>query len=287
MTYGKTVTIYFDDGTPDGIVTASLSNWNGIGLKVPRSEITREDYDELDAPGVYFLICTDTDDGQDAVYIGEAENVRNRLKMHVADFSSGKEKYYWQSAVVFTGSELNKTLIRYLEHNLTLKAKNAKRYRVLTKNTYSNTIIKRNKKAAMDEFMDNIQTLLSALNLRILDPLSKANTSKSDSKEETLYFKARTYSGEGYFTSDDKFVLKKGAVVCPIETNSCQPSISKRRKNTVDSGVIKDWITTEDIVFSSSSASAVFVAGYAINGPKNWKNKDGISVGDLRKNREN
>lgn len=26
MTYGKTVTIYFDDGTPDGIVTASLSN---------------------------------------------------------------------------------------------------------------------------------------------------------------------------------------------------------------------------------------------------------------------
>lgn len=136
MVYGKTV----NNGTPDGIISASLSNWNGVCIKAPRSEISRKDYEELDAPGVYFLVCTDTDDGQDAVYIGEAENVRSRLNIHIQDYSSGREIYYWQNAVVFTGSELNKTLIRYLEHNLTMKAKVAKRYTVLTKNTYSNIV---------------------------------------------------------------------------------------------------------------------------------------------------
>lgn len=52
-----------------------------------------------------------------------------------------------------------------------MKAKAAKRYTVLTKNTYSQTVIKRHEKAAMDEFIDNIQILLSALNYRILNPL--------------------------------------------------------------------------------------------------------------------
>lgn len=136
MAYGKTITIYLDEGTPDGIITASLSNWNGCCVKVPREDVAGADYEELDGPGVYFLVCTDTEDEQDAVYIGEAENLRKRLQQHILDFKNGKEKYFWQKAVMFTGSELNKTLIRYLEHNLTLRARSAKRYKVLTKNTY-------------------------------------------------------------------------------------------------------------------------------------------------------
>lgn len=156
MSHGKTITIYLEEGTPDGMVTASLSNWNGICVKAPREDIAHSDYEELDAPGVYFLVCTDTEDGQDAVYIGEAENLRKRLVQHILDHKSGKEKYYWQNAIVFAGSELNKTLIRYLEHNLTVKARAAKRYAVLTKNTYGDSVVKRHEKAAMAEFMDNI-----------------------------------------------------------------------------------------------------------------------------------
>lgn len=286
MAYGKTVTIYFDNGTPDGIITASLSNWNGVCIKAPRSEILRKDYEELDAPGVYFLVCTDTDDGQDAVYIGEAENVRSRLNIHIQDYSSGRETYYWQNAVVFTGSELNKTLIRYLEHNLTKKAQAAKRYTVLTKNTYSNTVMKRNEKAAMDEFIDYIQILLSALNFRILDPITPSQQNIIDvaEYEETLYLSVGNYHGEGYFTTDDKFILKAGANINHSETKSCPATISKRRKNAVESALLKDWITTEDILFSSSSAAAAFIMGYAINGLRNWKNSEGISVGELRKN---
>ena len=68
------------------------------------------------------------------------------------------------------------------------------------------------------------------------------------------------------------------------KTKSCPAAISKKRKNAVESALLKDWVTTEAMLFSSSSAAAAFSLGYAYNGPKNWKNSEGISVGELRKN---
>ena len=298
MQYGRTVTIYFDDGTPDGIVMATLSNWSGVGLKVPRAEIQRKDYDELDAPGVYFLICTDTEDGKDAVYIGEAENLRKRLQQHVAEYKSGKEVFYWQCAVVFTGSDLNKALIRYLEHNLTVRARAAGRYTVLTKNTYSDTVIKRQEKSAMTEFMDNIKTLLSALNFRILDPKSSRTTNaasmetgKSEQQGDEavaddyglLHMDVSGCYGEGYITRDGGFLLKAGAVISPVQHASCDEGTARIRKNAIDTGKVADWVLVEDMLFKSTSAAASFVSGSPKSGPRFWKNSEGVSIGELRK----
>jgi predicted GIY-YIG superfamily endonuclease len=57
------------------------------------------------------LFCQE-EDGDDSVYIGEAENVLERLNQHLRDYQTGKEKYYWNTAVVFVGRDLNKALIR-------------------------------------------------------------------------------------------------------------------------------------------------------------------------------
>lgn len=280
MGNGKTITIFFDDGTPDGIITANLSNWNGMCIKVPRNDIQNHEYGELDMAGVYFLLCTDTEDGQDAVYIGEAENLRKRINQHLLDYRSGKESFYWQNAIVFTGSELNKTLIRYLEHHLTVRARVARRYRVLTKNTYSSSVIKRHEKAAMEEFMKNIDVILSALNYRILEPLPMSNDSVSDS--QLLSMSIGSLHGSGYLTSDDKFLLLKGAVISPDESVYCPKNVSKYRKAMLESGKIDNWVTTEDILLSSSSCAAAFVYGRPISGPKCWKNHEGISLGELQ-----
>lgn len=300
MKYGITISIYLDDGTPDGIVTATLSNWSGVGLKVPRDETQRKDYAELDAPGVYFLICTDTEDGKDAVYIGEAENLRKRLQQHIAEFKSGKEAFYWQCAVVFTGSDLNKALIRYLEHNLTVRARAADSYTVLTKNTYSDTVIKRQEKSAMTEFMDNIKTLLSALNFRILDPKTlrapNATSVETDTKDHQedevvtedyglLHMDINGCHGEGYLTRDGGFVLKAGATVSSVQHASCDEGTARIRKNAIDTGRVVDWVLVEDMLFKSTSAAASFVAGSPKSGPRLWKNSDGVSLGELRKDR--
>lgn len=71
--------------------------------------------DDIAQAGVYFLFCKE-DDGSDSVYIGEAENDKERLVQHLRDYQSEKEKYYWTTAAIFIGRDLNKALIRYLEN---------------------------------------------------------------------------------------------------------------------------------------------------------------------------
>ena len=55
--------------------------------------------------------------------------------------------------------------------------------------------------------------------------------------------------------------------------------MTKLRKKHFDAGHVNaDLVTTEDILFSNSSAAADFVTGYSISGPANWKDKNGITL---------
>ena len=80
------------NGTAESLITAELSNWNGKAIKIPRTEVADCTREDIRGAGVYFLICQE-DNGTDATYIGEAENVLDRLTQHLRDYQSGKEKY--------------------------------------------------------------------------------------------------------------------------------------------------------------------------------------------------
>ena len=114
MPYGKAIELFLVNGSPDSIVTAELSNWNGKAIKIPRIDVPNCGREDITQAGVYFLFCKG-DDGTEAVYIGEAENVKDRLVQHIRDYQAEKEAYYWSTAVIFIGRDLNKALIRYLE----------------------------------------------------------------------------------------------------------------------------------------------------------------------------
>ena len=162
MAYGKSIELFLVNGSPDSIITAELSNWNGKAIKIPRIDVPSCTRNDIMQAGVYFLFCKE-DDGTEAVYIGEAENVKERLVQHIRDYQAEKEKYYWTTAVIFVGRDLNKALIRYLENRFVEIARNCKRYEVLTKNTYRNTVMKESQIAVMEEFIDNVKILISAL----------------------------------------------------------------------------------------------------------------------------
>ena len=130
MAYGKSIELFLVNGTADSLIIAELSNWNGKAIKIPRIEVSACNRDDISQAGVYFLFCKE-DDGSDSVYIGEAENVKDRLVQHLRDYQSEKEKYYWSTAVVFIGRDLNKALIRYLENRFVEIARASKRYLVL------------------------------------------------------------------------------------------------------------------------------------------------------------
>ena len=86
MAYGKAIELFLVNGTAESLITAELSNWNGKAIKIPRTEISSCDRDDIKGVGVYFLICQE-DDGTDSVYIGEAENVQDRLTQHLLGFA--------------------------------------------------------------------------------------------------------------------------------------------------------------------------------------------------------
>ena len=285
MPYGKSIELFLVNGTADSLVTAELSNWNGKALKIPRIEVATCNRDDITQAGVYFLFCKE-DDESDSVYIGEAENVKERLLQHMRDYQAEKEKYYWNTAVIFTGRDLNKALIRYLENRFVEVARNCNRYHVLTKNTYRNTVLKETQIAVMEEFADNVKIPINALGYKVLEPIVQNGKDLSDIETEKLYLNVGGVSAVGLVTTEG-FVVLKGATVNEKSSTSLSTGIRKLREEKFAEGKVSNLITTEDILFSSSSAAADFILGYSASGPRSWKAKDGRLLKEIENNMSN
>ena len=277
MSYGKAIELFLVNGTAESLITAELSNWNGKAIKIPRTEVSGCTRDDIRGAGVYFLICQN-DDGTDAAYIGEAENVLERLIQHLRDYQSGKEKYYWNTAVVFVGRDLNKALIRYLENRFVEIAKDCGRFTVLTKNTYKNTVMKESQIASMEEFIDNVKILINTLGYRILVPMPQAS-------DDTvyLYCKGSNATRKG-FVSSGGFTVLKGSIV----SDHTVPSFETRGKNYYNlrkaletDGIIAERTFTKDYEFSAPSAASAVIMGRTSNGNEDWKTEDGTKLKDL------
>ena len=277
MSFGKTIELFWVNGTADGIITAELSNWNGKGIKIPRTEIMSCLREDVCEPGVYFLLCQE-DDGTDSVYIGEAENIKDRLAQHIRDYQSGKEKYYWNTAVIFVGRDLNKALIRYLENRLVEIATECSRYRLLTKNTYKNTVIKESQIASMEEFIGNIKVLINAMGYKILESVPMATNTT-----EYLFCKSGSANGKG-FISAGGFTVVKGSKVSDRLANSFETgakSYFDLRKKLECDGIITDGVFLKNYEFSAPSAASSVVLGRSSNGRMEWKTQSGKKLSEL------
>ena len=283
MAYGKSIELFLVNGTADSLITAELSNWNGKALKIPRIEVASCSRDDITQAGVYFLFCKEDDDS-DSVYIGEAENVKERLVQHLRDYQFEKEKYYCNTAVIFIGRDLNKALIRYLENRFVEIARSCKRYTILTKNTYRNTVMKESQIAVMEEFVDNVKILINALGYKVLEPVLQVDPAMATSDDELLYIATGGATATGRVTAEGFVVLKGATVNEKISVKSLSAGMVKMREKYLKEGKVENLVTTEDLLFSSSSAAADFVLGYSVSGPRTWKAKDGRSLKEIEDN---
>ena len=95
-----------------------ISNWSGKAIAGPRSEIGNFlEREEITSPGVYFLAGVDPETDQPSLYIGEAENVKKRIRQH-------QSKDDWSQVIAFISKDenLTKSHIRYLEGELIRRA---------------------------------------------------------------------------------------------------------------------------------------------------------------------
>lgn len=276
MSYGKTIEMFLVDGDFNGLVTAELSNWNGKAIKVPRTMVKGLDREDIRGVGVYFLLCEE--DGERSVYIGEAENVLERLKQHIASYQQNKEPYYWTQAIAFVGTDLNKALIRYLEDRLFAIAQDCGRVALLTKVTYSHTKLKESQIASMEEFIENVKVLLGALGCDVLAEVPKPD-------DDTVHLFCTTTQGASAtgFVSEGGFTVLRGSRVSDVVAPSLKTSGSydKLRARLESDGVICDHVFTRDYEFSSPSAASIVVCGYSISGNVKWQTADGVPLKEL------
>ena len=303
MALGKSIRIYLADGSVSGIRHGEIVNWTGQAISCPRPRFPElRDWPETRKPGVYFLFGTDDDSGQDAVYIGEAEVVLDRLASHI----SGKD--FWAEVIAFTSKDdnLTKGHVRYLESRIVQQAAAAGRY--LVKNSASPALptLPRADRDAMEEYLEAVRVLLGVLGHRVLEPLlaapSTAKAAPAGKPDVTpvepaiqpsapsltapvvATFRLNDSRLSAYASrTDEGLVVLEGAEASASEQSSLSESNRAIRARLVQSGVM---VPTGAVLkfsrphlFNSPSQAAAVLVGYSINGRDAWRLPDGTTYG--------
>jgi len=301
MTLGKSIRIYLKDGSVTGIKFAELVNQTIQSLSCPRTKITdlnKHFSNEINTQGVYFLIGYEEETGKQIVYIGEAENVWERLKNH------DSQKDFWNEVIIFTSKDdnLTKAHIKYLESRLVEIANQTERYGIRNGNTPTLSSLPLPDKDSMEEFLSNIKILTGTLGHKFLEnPISIKNISEFEtSLTKTLE--------NDFVTNTIKEELELYLNVSGIQSSAIQTNeglvvlqgsqASNNPTKNYGYGALRDTLIMENVIevgddnklyfsrnhlFNSVSAAAAVILGYSVNGRNIWKNKDGISIKEIEK----
>lgn len=271
---GEQIMLYLLSGTIKGAVTIEIQNWALTSIKIPRTELgINKLSDELNQAGVYFLMCLDEKTGEESVYIGESLNVQKRLKQHIQEYEIGKERFYWNTAIVFVSHQLDKTRITYMENVLTQQAKICNNYKILTKATQTAVKVSLGTQDSCDQFISKIKMLLGLLDYKIYDEVSNEKIDKKN----TLFCK----NAEG-FVSANGFTILKGSKVESIKASFKGHPYYILRSKLEQNKTIVDGVFTKDCDdFKAPSAASSVVLGRPSNGKTDWKNASGTPLKDL------
>ncbi|WP_322981682.1 GIY-YIG nuclease family protein [Pseudomonas sp. C11] len=176
MTQGRSIRLFLVDGTPNGLLTAEIMNWTGHVLTGPRSKLAElVQRPECARTGVYFLVGPDPDDSlRTRVYIGESDDVAQRLKTHNRPEDAGG-KDFWERVCLVTSKDQNltKAHVKYLESKLIGIATSAGRCVLSNGTAHEYAGLPESDRADMAFFLDQIRTVLPVLGFEFLRELSK------------------------------------------------------------------------------------------------------------------
>jgi hypothetical protein len=274
-----TIKIFLVHGDPKRLRTAELSNWTGKAVAGPRSEfegiVGRE---EAGNSGIYFLTGHDPESGKPALYVGEAESIRERIKAHL-------EKDFWNQIIYFISKDenLTKAHIRYLEGNLIEQAHQANRALVMNGQN-SGAKLPESDRADMEIFLEKIYQLLPVLGVELL--VNTARKAATDTEKEVLCCEIKGLKARGHLTPNGFLVLRGSQAVLKDRASAKKyPWPLNMRQRLKDEGVLSlsedHLIFTRDEEFSSPSAAAAVVHGGHANGLVAWKDRSGKTLKEV------
>lgn len=275
-----TIKLFLVHGDPKRLRIAELSNWTGKAVSGPRTEfegvLARE---ETDKSGIYFLTGTDPETGRPAIYIGEAECIRDRIKAH-------NDKDFWNQITFFVSKDenLTKAHIRHLEGELLKLAKMAGRA-VVANTQGSGSKLPESDRGEMEVFLEKIRQLLPVLGIDLLVPMAGTTTPDAPTSK-ILYCEIKGLKATG-FRSANGFLVQEDSEAVALERPSSEkwPWTKNLRQKLKDEGVLAvkgdRLVFTKDMEFASPSAAAAVIHGGHANGLTAWRDASGTTLKDL------
>lgn len=279
--FGRTIQLFLVDGSPTGLIVATIHGWTGAVLVASQSTFSAlTARPESDRTGVYILYGPDPNDGlKMRAYIGEADSVRSRI------VQSGNQREFWETAVVVTTSDdaLTKGHVRYLEARLIELA--IASGRVSLDNGQEPSAEKRRlpeaDRANMEAFLSNLATVLPVVGLDLLKPAPKA-TIKVDAQIasesiEGAQFEIRHNSGVKAQAVEEngEFVVLKGSQALK-DKDYARNSYAHLKQELIESGILEDasdegmYIFNSAYAFRSPSAAGSVILDRNTNGRTRW-----------------
>jgi len=292
MQNGKTIRLYLVDGTSTGILKSEIINWTGSVLVAPRTELPKlAKRDEVKRTGVYMLVGDDPESPlKDRVYIGETDNVLNRLLQHDKD----ENKDFWTRTVLITSKDANltKAHVRYLENKLICLTKEAGIANLANGTSGTNPDVNslpESDIADMEYFLSQVQLTLPVLGFNFTQPNLRVSDQpqSNDVDVPVLVLNVRGAKAKAKEV-DGKIVVFKGSMACKQGVPSWDGYITLynelvKEGKLVDSDDEKYYVFSEDTPFNSPSAAGTVINAGNISGPSAWKvEKTGQSYRDWK-----
>lgn len=297
MRFGKSIRIYLKDGTVTGIKFGEIMNQTIQAISCPRSRIGElSNYEKSTRPGIYFLFGIDDDTLNMKAYIGEGENVYDRLKTHVA------KKDFWSEAILFVSKDTNLTKghIRYLESRMIEIATETKRYIIDNVNQSKLSPLPMADRDAMEEFGQSVKLLLGTFGHKLLEDIAPISTNigvdidlKTENKDLQiittksnleLFLTSKNLSASAIQT-DEGIVVLEGSEASKTNTTKLQVGYKELKEKLIKDKTIKligeKYIFQKNYLFPTASPAAAIIVGYNINGRIQWKDENGKTLKEI------
>ena len=288
MTQGRSIRLFLVDGVPSGLLTAEIVNWTGHTLTGPRSKL--DDLikrPECSRTGIYFLIGPDPENVmRSQVYIGESDDVAQRLKQHNRPEAQGG-KDFWERVCLVTSKDQNltKAHVKYLESKLLAIAKQSGACTLLNGTAHEYGMLPESDSSDMVFFIEQIKIILPMLGFDFLRDqqklIERIKQQASEPEAATVFvMEIAKYEIKAEAREvDGEFVVLAGSRaqhswVSNTNYVSYQPLYNELKDNGVLAADASGHVCfTRDQIFSSPSAAAAVVSGRPANGRTTWVEK--------------
>jgi hypothetical protein len=271
---GTSIRLYLADGRADGFRLVEKSNWTGLGLVSSRSDYLKaRKRAEYGRPGVYLL--TGPPSGtvlKDQLYVGEADDVRDRVDQHV------KGKDFWTTVIAFTSKDenLNKAHVRYLEARLVQLATEAGRVGILNGTVPALPKLSEPDRADMEAYLREMLVILPLLGVVAFEAIGGQAPAAV-----RLYLRGKGAQATGADTPEG-FVVDAGSYARPDSVPSIHGWLEAHRQRLLAEGVLvsdgSHLRFTRAHLFDSPSTAAGVVLGRSANGRVEWKGEAGQTL---------